>query len=604
VVEANLGVNNSSHEPFEDEFTPLGRLRPGVSDVDSQIDQYDEILEDQESGFVFWKRANKNDFRAIDMFPIVIDVPSALSNSGISLRLRVDGHDDSILILNNPSSISQVAQYLTDGDMFEYVTSEVKRQQIPLSQWKLSHSQFGPKRSFLILPLFPDDLDDEDVLGMSLVAIDNKGNETVVDSFKLTLKPMVWLEEAHNGVFWMGSARGEPSSMYNYTADTVAGEPVVQAIPIYPEFSWYSGPEPDGGKRTHVTYIHGFNTDLERAFTTSAEVYKRLWWSGYRGNFVALTWKGNETIALDHVCSGSPPGIIKELCISKFFPNMENAMKTSPRLKQFIHDKIIGDWGAEPQNVHMIAHSLGNLVALDALRLHAVEHDNRLIQHLVSVEAAVWEETFWDQSPKTYASDISFSEGDLMRGSWAFWFNQDAHPISESLGQMFNSFAPKDRVLTLMRFNDALPVLGTQCAYPLVPGSGPTAIGPCPRVERRSGRGTGSYYRVPVEDEVRVGFSDNRPDLGYEIPAMLNPDFPYGDHTYVLRNVSKPLGMVKISENSSENILSLDATLFGWRQYQHSWFLEGPLPEISQWYRNLTRETQDLPTGIIPAGME
>jgi len=118
------------------------------------------------------------------------------------------------------------------------------------------------------------------------------------------------------------------------------------------------------------------------------------------------------------------------------------------------------------------------------------------------------------------------------------------------------------------------------------------------------GRGSGSHYRVPIADEIRVGEDDNRPDLGYEIPAMLNPGFPNGHQSYVLRNVSWPLGMVPITENSSDNINNIDATLHGWPVDQHSWFLEGPFAEISQWYRNLTNKTLDLPLGIIPAGKE
>jgi hypothetical protein len=59
VVEANLGVNNSSHEPFDDEFTNYGTLRPGIPDTGFVIDQYDEIVEDQGEGFVFWKPSSR-----------------------------------------------------------------------------------------------------------------------------------------------------------------------------------------------------------------------------------------------------------------------------------------------------------------------------------------------------------------------------------------------------------------------------------------------------------------------------------------------------------------------------------------------------------------
>ncbi len=113
-------------------YSMMNSLLSGVEDRGAgrrfPIDQYDEIVEDQNSGFEFWKRSNRNDYRPIDMFRVVIDVPSALSYSGMNLQLRVEGLDDTVIIVKNPSSISQLNQFLNDGITYEYVINEFRRQ--------------------------------------------------------------------------------------------------------------------------------------------------------------------------------------------------------------------------------------------------------------------------------------------------------------------------------------------------------------------------------------------------------------------------------------------------------------------------------------------
>jgi len=287
------------------------------------------------------------------------------------------------------------------------------------------------------------------------------------------------------------------------------------------------------------------------------------------------------------------------LCVARFFPNMENAMQTSPRLKQFLQETVLGDWGAEPEDVYLMVHSLGNLVTLDALRLHALQSDEILINHLIAVEAAVWQEAFWDQGPVSYGADLTFSEDALMRGSWAFWFNQDASPVSKAFHHMFNSFTRNDEALVAMKINDYFPVLGPPCVYPM-PGPPP---GPCPREERRDGRGSGQHYRVPVADELLVGDTDNRPDLGYEIPALLNLEFPTGIR-FLWNDLTNPLGMDEVPLNSVTNIDNIDTAELAWPEGEHSWFLEGPIWEIWPWYEFFTRPSGEPPRMIIPSGEE
>lgn len=464
-----------------------------------------------------------------------------------------------------------------------------------------------------MLPSFVESLDREHVVTIQLVGRDRKMNEMVVDSFKLTLKPLIWDGGPFNEVFWMGTARGEPSGSYNYPADFVDGNRVSQDIPIYPPFSWFSGPDPDDQKEHYLAYIHGFNINPDQAFRDGAEIYKRMWWVGFRGNFVALSWHGDEWDPFNHACDYLPEDY-SIVCVARYYPNMENALQTSPRLRQFLVESVLGDWGAEPENVNLIAHSLGNLVTLDALRLHSILRGDMLINNVVAVEAAVWQETLWDQGPIIVNANLMYSEDELMRGSWAFWFNQNENPISDSFGHMYNSFARHDEALVAMKINDYLPILGTLCTYPTLPG---LPIAPCPRVERAQGRGTGEHYRVPVADEFRVrdasgeGEPDNQPDLGYEIPALLasNPpggfQLPWVDLSIPPWNaLTNPLGLEEAPENPKKTLHNIDTKFLAWPEAEHSWFLEGDLWETWPWYEFLARPSGEDKKMIIPSGEE
>jgi hypothetical protein len=392
------------------------------------------------------------------MFPMVIDVPPALRGSGYHLMLKVDNEDSTFAILNNPSPSQNLIQYLGSDSLYENVIDQLYLQPRIVPGWKLPERQIGYRSSFLLLPLFSNDLISESDIVIRLVGVDKAQNQTTLDSIKLTLKPLIWDETARNGFFWMGSARGQPTGEFDYPADVDSyGHRVIQSIPVYPEVKWSSGPDPDVEKLNYVVFIHGYNVNFDQAFEKSAELYKRLWWSGYRGNLIGFTWHGDEFDPLRHSC----PEPLSLICASRFFPNMQNAFQTSPRLREFLIQTIQGTWGASADNVYLLAHSLGNLVALDSLRLHSVENDGEkipLVRNMVSIEAAVWSETFRPQASFEFDSvlDLEYTEDDLKRNSWSFWFRQVDSPVSDAVQNFVNSYVFSDEALVGMRINDTL----------------------------------------------------------------------------------------------------------------------------------------------------
>jgi hypothetical protein len=212
--------------------------------------------------------------------------------------------------------------------------------------------------------------------------------------------------------------------------------------------------------RQILIFIHGYANSEAGARAGGNELYKRLYWTGYRGQLVDFNWQGDD---------GEVPFINKDL----FDPNVLNAFKTAPRLMDFLHGRVAKWTDGHPENVNIMAHSLGNLVMWEAMRLNTMLGLSPVVHNILSVEAAVWSEAFEPETPLTYPNPAlgytgdaeTYSTDDLKRHSWRFWFRQQRddgsgqeYNIKSNMaggGRFYNSFAAHDFALVhWMRFND------------------------------------------------------------------------------------------------------------------------------------------------------
>jgi hypothetical protein len=102
--------------------------------------------------------------------------------------------------------------------------------------------------------------------------------------------------------------------------------------------------EPENNGQNFV-FLHGYNVSPERARGWSAEVFKRLYWSGSHAKFFGVTWLGD----------GSRIGSITP----NFHTNVYNAFLTAPKLRDFLNTLT--------NETVIAAHSLGNMAALSAI---------------------------------------------------------------------------------------------------------------------------------------------------------------------------------------------------------------------------------------------
>jgi hypothetical protein len=194
-----------------------------------------------------------------------------------------------------------------------------------------------------------------------------------------------------------------------------------------------------------------------------------------------------------------------------------------------------------------------------------------LVNNVVSIEAAVWEETFWDEEPIDYTgtsgNERRYEVDDLKMHSWSFWFNQRRHPVRHVANRLVNSRISQDAALEAMRLNDFS--MRTEEHF------------------RRLLFFEPHYYRVPVPDSLPLE-GEGTPDLASEIPALLSPPSRYPDYLFV--DLTAPLG-------EAINLAGTDlfAEDVGWMRDEHSAFLDVAYPLIDEWYERLFAPLQILP---------
>lgn len=562
-VAANIGFNNGNNFP--------AYMRPGVPDGPIwTIDEHDERVEDQGNGFAWWvsdiQPVNKENIE--DLVPFVVDVPQKLIADGWEFGFQ----------LVDPSRSVDLETYKIDRSYVQF-TEHVRAQHLaePLLSSGLGYHNMesvdyidrefelaGEQAAYLmrVSPVGWNGSDDSPkTVRLNLLARDKQSTEWVsIDSVKLELKPIKrffsWWTGRHGFESYPTTFRTEchPTTACESSPLTLKAQNTFAHGPlIHIENS--ALPEPE--VKPYFIFVHGYNVKYpDDALGAASKVYRRIFWQGYRGNMLAVTWQGDESAPL-------------------FSPNVDNAFRTAPNLRNWIEGVLQRPpYNAEPANTTLMAHSLGNHVAFEAMRLHAIERKlspgtGPLFSHMIAVEPAVWGETFWTQGPKSYSLPsvpTTYTEDDLRWNSWAFWFHQRHHRAVDAVSTLVHSWAPADYALTAMKIDECLV---RNPGLHFIRGSG----GP-------------DLWRVPVEDSWGA-LNDLTSSKAVMMQIRVPP--PIGCVNFLV----PPAGQAP-NENATVNI---DAGTLGWGAFSHSAFQTYPAYEIYNWYYEILR-------GRVPKGQD
>jgi len=243
-----------------------------------------------------------------------------------------------------------------------------------------------------------------------------------------------------NKMFLFGSLRGSPSVNYTYNTDKTMFEDI-QIVPDM-EMDLTGFGNYNNNLDKYLLNVHGFNVNLSDAKASARVMFRRAYWTGFRGNFINITWKGDGWNG-----------------IFVFDDAVSNALQTSPSLMYYInqlHTLTSAD------KISIMAHSLGNLVVWDALRLYRRTYsDYAAVNDVLSIEAAVWIETFLPEADIEYLESdgdvyVKYDIDSLMHHSWAFWFNQKIGSNNRAAntaisGKYYHSFNALDYALAGMQ---------------------------------------------------------------------------------------------------------------------------------------------------------
>jgi probable HAF family extracellular repeat protein len=597
VVEPTLGVNGSGPTT-------------GTPDVDFEIDNLDALVKDQGEGFSFWftgVRATqptlfqKDDL--VDLFPLRFNMPGELvGQSQLRLYWSLDAADDVSMVLHpavarelgkprrayvqeDAVALKQL-QRIQEGAAVDRTLFSGGLLEVSPIKGGVHELIAGVNASLggAVPPLMTLRL----IAGPPGLASPSQGQ--VVDSVRLTLRPI----EEH---ITLASARSARDREYDYPSDRD-----LVPVEVYRTPSWGDGvsgkdPTREPHKKKFLVYLHGGLTPPHEAEESSQSFFKRTYWLGYRGHFIGFTWESDRFF----------PGL------NSYNLNAENAVLTAPGLRQFLEETVAGDWGARAKDVDVVAHSMGNVVMMDALRIGAYDKQasqgpDRLVNNVVQMGAATWLEAYEPEGAVTYTGEVPivYEVSDLERSSFHHWFNRNGRPMKRDggvmTGRLYHAHNPRDKVLPVVRgldytYNAITPRVLYCPSFPL----------PCPLEEfgyhfdrdgqyRRHFPFQATWFRgptgplAPMPDGryvVSVAFA---PSLLYTLnngrPRYDNRRFGYGVDDLGLMSGKRPLSFADVNYEVPEE---LDDSL------AHGFFLSRPLPEVYRFYQEFLG--QAIPLG-------
>jgi hypothetical protein len=476
VVEPDLWVNNSNNDS--------DNLNPGTPDVGFVDDPTDEMLEHQKDGFAFWwcelpETSNLGDTdnpykEFVNLAPMKLTIPAALRNQNWKAFLAVEklggtGTLNAIYVYPAINGAGDDRLRFMKGDMTPQTDNSDAQIALVNKAIQLVPGTTSPLREVTEISA-----DTKELLfkaaGSGTVKCKvtlwiqppTTQNPIPVDSVVLTLRDVK--------EYWSlwSTREGSPSEHMSIPID----DETPADLTVYPAATQKHKAVYADQKKRVLVHVHGYLAPPDLVESGTNDYFRRLFWTGYRGHVIAFMWEGDEMAPL-------------------FDPNIFNAFQTAPRLQQFLADNASRMTDGNVTKLDLSAHSLGNLVMFESLRLQERWHPGApLVNNAISIEAAVPQEAFEPCGNVVYRTtnteyiavrpgeedgdEITYVPAALTQMSWRFWFRQhyqvslgvfrDGDVVSAVGGQLYHTHNEFDHALSYwMRFNDYSRDLSLWC---------------------------------------------------------------------------------------------------------------------------------------------
>jgi hypothetical protein len=134
---------------------------------------------------------------------------------------------------------------------------------------------------------------------------------------------------------------------------------------------------PPNTNTLYILLVHGWNDEIWIKDRFAETALKRLYWQGYQGRFGSFRWP------TDYDFNGT---LIDAILQPHNYDGSENTAWNSAA---GLLNKLIDLNAKYPGHVYMLAHSMGNVVAGEALRLAAQNGDGQIVNTYVASQAAI-----------------------------------------------------------------------------------------------------------------------------------------------------------------------------------------------------------------------
>jgi hypothetical protein len=189
---------------------------------------------------------------------------------------------------------------------------------------------------------------------------------------------------------------------------------------------------PESTNTPYILYVHGWNMKRWEKDRFAEAAYKRLYWQGYQGHFGSFRW------ATDYGIENNWDAMTDR---RNYDSSEFNAWKSAPLLLGLLTTNLNA---AHPGRVYVLAHSMGNVVTGEALRLAT----NRIVNTCVASQAAVPAHTYDGTIAQYEFQYLVFSYGPRTPNIYSNWFT----PNALAAGRHLNYYNTNDYALQRPRW--------------------------------------------------------------------------------------------------------------------------------------------------------
>lgn len=339
----------------------------------------------------------------VDFFPVhlqIKDTLDLLDEAGANYEVRLSsnvelGVIDLVLSSGNELVAHDCMAYLTDVD----TANEVAAGQV---------SRCEPSYEMILSPFFLDAIQNDPTQGILLVEAHQTNSNA-----ELTVKVLV-----------DGNSVSEESLQFSissvedmYRFHTLRGDGRVSDLDQPDNYPDYLTSGQD------LVFVHGYNVDADSGDATHAEVFKRMFQSGFNGRFWGVSWYGDVPVSIG---SGS-----------HYHHSVVEMFSAAHGLRAFLSNDQL--FTAPPD---LAAHSLGNGVV--GVALNDATNSTPLIRNYFALDAAMSLEAYGETntiSYMTYPHEIDVSEEADVSSDERTW---DEYPETVWASEWHKLFAASD----------------------------------------------------------------------------------------------------------------------------------------------------------------